>query len=259
MSATPAAVFVKSVKLPGFIEKNRIIWKNGGPRERFFHALGWFTVVFVLSVTGLVFWLVWNRSLPYEAFFSFALAATTYGAFHNAFSMAVITAKVWKHYTDKGYFSPYDGYFREWIRIIEQEGDRGLFPGAVRWAAFLWIVYYGMVLISIPFVLAFPVSLRPAAPLIFAALDGAVTLACWLAWQLNLRRIGRAVDAKGYRLRDHATASGWVRATKPQAAFRWIPGTSRDALSLVAVLIVLALALAIAYALVSGLISFANP
>ena len=37
--------------------------------------------------------------------------------------MAVINTKVWKHYTDEGRFRPRDEYFREWIRVIEQEGD----------------------------------------------------------------------------------------------------------------------------------------
>src|SRR3989442_3067202 len=197
MGAAPAAAaFARSVKLPGFMEKNRVIWKNGGPRERFFHALGWFTVIFLLSAATLLAWLVWNRLLPYEAFFSFALAATTYGAFHNAVSMAVINTKVWKHYTDEGRFRPHDEYFREWIRIIEQEGDQGLFPGAVKWAAFLWAVYYALILASIPFTLSFPARLRPAAPFLFAAVDVAVNLSCWFAWQLHMRRIGREVDAK---------------------------------------------------------------
>src|SRR5436189_4907147 len=108
MAVTPAAAaFARSVKLPGFIEKNRVIWRNGGPRERFFHALGLFTVVFLLSATGMIAWLVRNGLLPYETFFSFALAATTYGAFHNAVSTAVINAKVWKHYADEGRFRPH--------------------------------------------------------------------------------------------------------------------------------------------------------
>jgi hypothetical protein len=260
MGATPAAVaFARSVKLPGFIEKNRVIWKYGGSRERFFHVLGWFTVVFLLSAAGLMFWLVWNRLLPYEAFFSFTLAATTYGAFHNAVSMAVVNAKVWKHYTDEGRFRPHDAYFREWIRIIEQEGDRGLFPGAVKWAAFLWTIYYVLMLASIPFTLAFPVRLRPAAPFLSAALDAAVIFPCWLAWQLHTRRIGREVDAKGYRLREYAIAAGWLRASQPGAAFRWIPRTRRDSLTLAAVLIVMALAIGFAYALVVGLISMSYP
>jgi hypothetical protein len=260
MGAAPAAAaFARSVKLPGFIEKNRVIWKNGGPRERFFHALGWFTVIFLLSAATLLAWLVWNRLLPYEAFFSFALAATTYGAFHNAVSMAVINSKVWKHYTDEGRFRPGDEYFREWIRVIEQEGDRGLFPGAVKWAAFLWAVYYASILASIPFTLAFPARLRLAAPLIFAAVDGVFIFSCWLAWQLHMRRIGREVDAKGYRLSEYAIAAGWVSASYPGGAFRWIPGTRRDAITLAAVLIVLALAIGVAYALVAGLISLTYP
>ena len=260
MGATPAALaFARSVKLPGFVEKNRVIWKNGGSRERFFHVLGWFTVVFLLSATGIVSWLVWNRVLPYEAFFSFTLAATTYGAFHNAVSMAVINAKVWKHYTDEGRFQPYDEYFLEWIRIIEQEGDRGLFPGAVKWAAFLWTTYYVLILASIPFTLAFPVRLRLAAPLVFAALDAAVTFACWFAWQLSGRRILREVDAKGYRLREYAIAAGWLRASQPGVAFRWIPRTRSDALTLAAVLLVMALAIGFAYALVAGFISMSYP
>ena len=260
MGAAPAAAaFAESVKLPGFIEKNRVIWKNGGPRERFFHALGWFTVTFLLSAATLLAWLVWNRLLPYEAFFSFALAATTYGAFHNAVSMAVINTKVWKHYADEGRFRPHDEYFREWIRIIEQEGDRGLFPGAVKWAGFLWTVYYASILASIPFTLSFSPRLRPAAPFIFAAVDGAVTFSCWLAWQLHTRRIGRDVDGKAYRLREYAIAAGWLPASDAQAAFRWIPRTGRDALTLAALLIVLGLAIALAYALVAGLISVTYP
>ena len=258
--ATPAAVaFAKSIKLPGFLEKNRVIWKYGGSRERFFHVLGWFTLVLLLSATGLMFWFVWNRLLPYEAFFSFTLAATTYGAFHNAVSMAVINAKVWKHYTDEGRFQPYDEYFREWIRIIEQEGDRGLFPGAVKWAAFLWTIYYVLMLASIPFTLAFPVRLRPAAPFLSAALDAAVIFPCWLAWQLHTRRIGREIDAKGYRLREYALAAGWLRASQPGATFRWIPRTRRDALTLAAGLIFMALAIGFAYAVVAGLISLSYP
>jgi hypothetical protein len=260
MGASPASTaFARSVKLPGFIGKNRVIWENGGPRERFFHALGWFTVVFLLSAAGLMFWLFWNGLLPYEAFFSFTLAATTYGAFHNAVSMAVMNAKAWKHYTDEGRFQPHDDYFREWIRIIEQEGDRGLFPGAVKWAAFLWAVYYGMILASVPFTLAFPVRLRPAAPWIFAAVDGAIAFTCWLAWQLHMRRIGREVDAKGYRLREYAVAAEWVSASRSQAAFRWFPRTRRDDLTLAAVLVVLGLAIAFAYAIVIGLFPFTKP
>jgi hypothetical protein len=253
-----STAFARSVKLPGFIEKNRIIWKYGGRWERFFHGLGWFTVVFLLSYSGVLFWLFWNGLLPYEAFFSFALAATTYGAFHNAVSMAVVNAKVWRHYADEGRFQPYDEYFREWIRIIEQEGDRGLFPGAARWALFLWAVYYGAILVSVPFTLAFPARLRPAAPWIFAALDAAVTFSCWLAWQLHMRRIGREVDAKGYRLREYAVAAGWIPASRTQATFRWIPRTRHDTLTLVAVLVVLALAIALAYAIATGLIPM-NP
>src|SRR5437867_11123307 len=99
MGAAPAAAaFARSVKLPDFIEKNRVIWKNGGPRARVFHALGWFTVFFLLSAATLLAWLVWNRLPPYEPSFSFALAATTYGAFHTAVSIAAITAAVSKHH-----------------------------------------------------------------------------------------------------------------------------------------------------------------
>jgi hypothetical protein len=260
MGPTPAAVeFSRTVKFPGFIEKNRVIWKYGGLRERFFHILGWFTVFFLLSAAGLLFWLVWNRLLPYEAFFSFTLAATTYGAFHDAVSMAVINTKAWKHYTDEGRFRPHDEYFREWIRIIEQEGDRGLFPGAVKWAGFLWTTYYVLILVSIPFTLAFPVRIRPAAPFLSAALDAAVILTCWFAWQVHMRRIGREVDAKGYRLREYAIAAGWLHASQPGAAFRWIPRTRHDALTLAAVLIVMALAIGFAYALIAGFIFMSYP
>ena len=47
----------------------------------------------------------------------------------------------------------------------------------------------------------------------------------------------REIDAKGYRLREYALAAGWLRASQPGAAFRWIPRTRRDALTLAAGLI----------------------
>src|SRR2546422_5559526 len=100
MGATPAAAaFARGVKLPSFIEKNLVIWKSGGPRERFFHVLGLFTVVFLLSAAGLTVWLVWDGLLPYQAFFSFLLAATTFRAFPKALSLAVINNKGWENYT----------------------------------------------------------------------------------------------------------------------------------------------------------------
>src|SRR5206468_11456171 len=105
MGATPAALaFARSVKLPGFVEKNRVIWKNGGSRERFFHVLGWFTVVFLLSATGIVSWLVWNRVLPYGAFFSFTLVASTYGAVQNVVCMVVLISRGCKYCRYEGSF-----------------------------------------------------------------------------------------------------------------------------------------------------------
>ncbi len=202
------------IKWPRFIEANVVIWRHGGPRARFFHLLGIFTLIFLLSASALMFWGVWNRRFPYEVLFSFVLAATTYGAFHDALSTAVISANVWRRYLDEGRFQPHDQYFREWIRFLEQEGDRGLFPGAMRWALAFWAVYYGIMIFAISFTLVLTPTFHLATPFISAGLDAIFILPCWLAWQFHKRGVSREMESKGYRLSELAKAAGWLPGSR---------------------------------------------
>jgi len=198
-------------KKPGFLYAHVVIWRKGRRWERLFLALGVFTYLFLPVASLAMFWAFWNSALPYEALFSFALAATTYGAFHNALSTSVIGANVVRQYLEEGRFRPYDDYFREYVRFLENEGDRGLFPGAVRWSLALWTVYYGLMIFGISFGLLLAPTFRLATPFILAAVMAPVVFLCWLAWQLHVRAVSRnMIDGKGYRMSEYAKRAGWM-------------------------------------------------
>jgi hypothetical protein len=193
-----------------------VIWRCGGRWERFFLVLGVFTYAFFLPGVSLaIIWALWDfRSQLYGTFLSFGLAATTYGAFHETFSNAMINTKVWRRYLDEGRFRPHDEYFREWIRFLENEGDQGLFPGAVRWSLAFWALYYGLMVFAIAFALAVMPTLNLATPLLSAVLDAVLILPAWVAWQRHKRAVSQEMDRKGYRLREYAKAAGWMPASR---------------------------------------------
>ncbi len=210
------AAQINYFKKPGFVEAHFIIWRNGGPWERFFLIAGVFTYIFLPTAAAFIAWLVLDGAVPYAVLFSYVLAATTYGAFHETFSSALFNAKSYRQFIDEGRVHPHEDYYREYVRFLEQETKRGLFPGAVGWSLAFWTLYYGMMLIAIPFTLAFPPHLRIVAPLAYAALDAAVVLPCWLSWQLHRRGISREMDRKGYRLSELARAAGWMAQPRPR-------------------------------------------
>src|SRR2546425_667558 len=196
---------------PGFIRMHLVIWRNGGPHERFFLALGVFTYLFLPVASLAIVWALWNsRAFLYETFLSFGLAATTYGAFHGAFSVAMINARIWRLYVGEGRLQPHDEYFLEFARFLENEGDGGLFPGAARWALGLWAVYYGIITFSVVFALLFAPRLGLATPLVVAALDAVVVFSCWIAWQFHVHSVSKEMDTRGYRLSTYAKAAGWM-------------------------------------------------
>jgi len=190
---------------------------------------------------------------------SLALAVLTYGAFHNALSTGIINSKVWRHYLNEGRLRPHEDYFREWIRFIENEGDRGLFPGAVRWSIALWAIYYGNLLLAVLFTLSLQPTFRETTPLLFAALDAFIVFLAWTVWHRHVRAVDHDMDRTGCRLSEYAKAAGWTPASRLNGGSKLIPRTRRGVLRLFGALVALALAIALAYAFVSGVIRLGYP
>ncbi len=211
------AWMISYFKKPGWVESHFIIWRNGGRWERFFLLVGVFTYLFLPTATLWMGWQIFGGTFPYEAFFSFALAATTYGAFHETFSMALFNAKSFRQFIEEGRVHPHEDYYEEFVRYLEHETRRGLFPGAVSWSLLFWAVYYGMMAVAIPITFAFPANLRIVAPVVLAAAYAAIVLPCWIAWQFHRRSVSREMDRKGYRLSELARAAGWMPQPRAKA------------------------------------------
>ena len=188
-AAAAATISPRRVRIP-FRRQLPVIWNSGGKIARAFVILFLAAMTTVLSIA--VFMLL-DKGLPFEVFFTWGIAVATAGAFQNAFFRPFYPSSVIEEFIRRGWGEPDKaGYYRELATYVRRQGKGGLWPGDVMWTLGDYAIYLGLIAGSVAFASVSLPVLGPWTPYVFAVIAAPVALACWLA---DWGRTGRLLRA----------------------------------------------------------------
>lgn len=189
----------------GFVRFHKMVWRHGGPWERFFLCLFLFLYAFLPAILAWITWGVFTSALPVELMISFVIALVSYGAFNDAFIAGLINSDFILDGLRLRLFTAHQRFLEETARFLSIHGEDGRFPGAVRWALTYWSLYFGLMALSIVFTWELISVFGPWTPLAFAAVEAPVALGCFIAFLLHVKRIQERAETLGFPLLEYMT------------------------------------------------------
>jgi len=157
---------------------------------------------------------------PFEVQMSFVLAVTTYGAIMDSTLAPLYSDRVLKEILRRGWWGEETPYFEEMARFLEDHGQRGLPPGAFRWAFLNWGIYYSMWVVAVAFSFAVLGILGGWTPFAFAALATPLFLFLYVSNGRRVKALYREARDYGFRLDELSPSMQRFRAHRAERTLR---------------------------------------
>jgi hypothetical protein len=180
-----------------------VVWRHGGPWERFFLLFSLANTGLAVLVGALVLWLVLKSVWPDEVGWTYALPLLSFMLLNQAIIVPLYSDCVLQEGLRRGWMADEradEEFYEELARYKEAHRKNGQLPGDMTLGFAAWILFYVKVAGAIAYAFALYKVLGSWTPFTFAAVDLPLSFAFMVVYGRRATRQLKEAETRGFPL-----------------------------------------------------------